>query len=342
MKLLIIFILTLINLGCSHQMKEKAQIRLAHYNIKELDSRKIKFPGDQLKAVKSNLNKLDYNILSINEIQFDLPGVPNGDATTLGENLTKLGHYLDPEKKSWQQSFNPANTGAEAKRTKKGQFLQTFKDKGAMKYADPNNFGLFPGQYSTGALFSFKKLSETVISNLSWKKFNPSISLEKFRSASGRPFPSDLQLFDKNFSDVLLEIEGRKVHLILLHTVPSFDFGNERSPNYARNRDQLRFLEWYLTGKSDIEIVLPGIAPLGSDEQFIAVGDWNADYRDQSSLGGAVIRRLKTKLPFWMEAPGHTNQSGGANGEQLKLTLDYIAYSRGLELVEGSIAYPDP
>ena len=73
----------------------------------------------------------------------------------------------------------------------------------------------------------------------------------QFTGGDGLPLRSDITLFDKNFTHVILDVEGKDLHVILLHSVPAYHFGNKKSPNYARNADQLRFLEWFLTGKTD-------------------------------------------------------------------------------------------
>ncbi len=338
MKYLMILGLLLIS-GCGSFSKE-APIRIVHYNIKELDSTKINKPNSQLENVKKVLSKLEYNILSLNEVQYDIPGVPTYRYKTRGENLTHFAEYINKDMKDWNFSFHPANTGALARKKSNGSFYSNFNNKQARDYADKVNFGVFPAQYSTGALFDFKKTYEVLVKDLKWFDFNPKVKLSRYKQADGKPLPKDMELFDKTFSDVTINVRGKEVHLILLHTVPSYHFGNKKSPNYVRNADQLRFLEWYLTGKTDFPVELEHVKPLPPGTPFIAIGDWNTDITNKRNPGSKVLRRLLKKFTPWMEKPGITNESPGYSKKRLKLTLDYIMFSDHFELVKGGVYRP--
>ena len=132
-------------------------INLLHYNIKELDSTKIKdFIHDpnnksQLHFVKKVMQSYQFDLLSLNEIQYDLPNVPNRKFQTTGKNLSLISHILNLEK--YNEAFFEANTGKHAKKKPDGTY-ETNPGRG-ITYADPLNFGLFPGQYSTGLLSRF-------------------------------------------------------------------------------------------------------------------------------------------------------------------------------------------
>lgn len=337
---LILALLSLFILGSCGTFTNEAPIRVLHYNIKELDSHKINKPNPQLKYVKEILKDRDFNILSLNEVQYDIPGVPSYRFKTRGENLRQLAKFIDKDMADWNFSFHPANTGALARKKKDGTFYHNFKDKRANDYADKVNYGIFPAQYSTGALFDFKKTYEVLVKDLKWKDFNRNVRIDRYKQSDGTPLPKDMELFDKTFSDVTVNIKGRDVHLILLHTVPAYHFGNKRSPNYERNADQLRFLEWYLTGKTDFPVELEHVKPLPPGTPFIAIGDWNTDITNKKNAGSKVLRRLFKKFTPWMKKPGITNESPGFAKKRLKLTLDYIMFSDHFELVKGGVIYP--
>ena len=42
-------------------------------------------------------------------------------------------------------------------------------------------------------------IDEKIIADLKWKDFNPHIDFSKYRTPTGRKFPKDMLLFDKNF-----------------------------------------------------------------------------------------------------------------------------------------------
>lgn len=338
--LLLIFLFS----SCSTLFTKNEDIYIVHYNIKELDSTKIKNNSNQITHVKKvleNLNLEKANIISINEIQFDLPNVPNSTFKTQGQNMASLLALLGEKPKFWNYSFFPANTGMRAKTKPGGEYYSDFSDSKVFSLADQTNFGIFPAQYSTGAAYKFKKISEVEISSLKWKSFNQKININSYTQGDGKKLNSKMELFDKNFTDVLLDIKGHPVHLILLHTVPAYHFGNKKSPNYDRNADQLRFLEWYLTGSTDISVNLKNIKPLGSKDSFIAVGDWNTDINNKLNPGSKVLKRLFEKTKLWTSSLKPTHESDGYKPDRLKMVLDYIITSKDLTVVQGGIYTPE-
>ncbi|MBT3983568.1 MAG: hypothetical protein HOE90_19590 [Bacteriovoracaceae bacterium] len=310
---------------------------VVHYNIKELSTLKLLEKSEQVEMAVKVLNKQYFDILSINEIQYDLPGVPLKELKTRGQNMKLLGSYLGLD---WSDAFGPANTGMDAKKGVDGNYYFDPYDSNARKNADFVSYGLFPAQYSTGGLFKFKVKEVKIFQNLKWIDFNPSLDLTPYKDISGADFPKDMKLFDKNFTDATLEIEGRDVHVIFFHTVPAYHFGNKLTPNYIRNEDQLKFLEWYLTGSTDLKVGELEIKPLQKDDIFIAMGDWNTDIKNAENPGSLVLNSLFKKVSLWMETPAVTYVGQSLHHETINLTLDYIVF-RGLKLVKGGVYRPE-
>ncbi len=335
-------ILTFMIILCSWTTMARDSFTLLHYNIKELDSKKLKDGSDQLKAVKEILSKHKFDLLSINEIQYDLPNVPNPSFTTTAENPTTLAKYLDL-KDFKDKSIDPANTGLKAKKKENGHYHIDPNAPQARASADQVNFGTMPGQYSSALLSKYEIISKKVFSKILWSDFNAAIDLKEFRTADGSAFPESAELFDKNFSDITVSIDNKEVHIILLHTVAAFNFGNAKSPNYKRNRDQLRFLEWYLTGSTDIPVNLPKIKPLKSTDYFVAVGDWNTAYDSTANPGSLILRRLFKKINMWIPPSklSFTNEGSSYGAEPFRLMLDYIGTSKNIEVIKGEILHPD-
>ncbi|MCO4793205.1 MAG: endonuclease/exonuclease/phosphatase family protein [Bacteriovoracaceae bacterium] len=336
MKIYTILILLLVITSCS-----SPTIRVVHYNIKELSTPKIDKDTHQIRNVKKVLEGHSFDILSLNEIQFDQQGVPTLLQTSKGENLKKLATKFDLT--DFNDVFHPANTGEKAKKKKDGSYFQNVGTSVARAHADQENFGVFPHQYSTGALLKYRIISEIVIKDLKWKDFNPKIDLSKFRMGNKKRIPKDISLFDKNFTDVVADVDGHEVHFIFLHTVPSYHFGNKKSPNYIRNADQLRFLEWYLTGSTDIDVNLSSIKPLSPKATYIAMGDFNTDIKNLKNPGSAVLRRLFEKSNTWIKQKDmtFTNEGSSYSPKPFRLLLDYIISSKNLEPVAGGIIHPN-
>ncbi|MCH8091439.1 MAG: NAD(P)-dependent oxidoreductase, partial [Proteobacteria bacterium] len=53
-----------------------ADLKVVHFNIMELDTVKLQNPNRQLKAVQVVLGQLPFDVLSVQEMQYDFPGVP--------------------------------------------------------------------------------------------------------------------------------------------------------------------------------------------------------------------------------------------------------------------------
>lgn len=318
-------------------------ISVFHYNIKELTSEKLLHPENtQILAVKKILKKQKFDILSINEIQYDLPGVPTFEYTSQGENFVRLASVIGLNSSGWTPLFAPANTGTAAKRNINGAYFVE-ESEAARLHADPINYGLFPGQYSTAGLIKTRVNEKSIINDLKWSSFNPQLSPSEFSMPNGRSLPHDMFLFDKNFNHAVSVFNNKIVHIIFLHTVPSYHFGNKNTPNYQRNADQLKFLEWYITGKTDFDVPLdrsrwPAIK---KDDAVIVIGDLNADINQKDNLGGIVLTRLMKTLRPWMQNPGPTNESSGFDPNPFKLSLDYILVSHNIRIVEAGVLRPE-
>lgn len=344
----LIFILS----GCGLFQRRSPQINLIHYNIFELDSPKLQGEEgkEQLAVLESFLTPFfeenQPTIFSLNEVQFDKPQVPNAQYFTYGQNPRLLLDRLigKDESKNWHISFTEANTGAKAKKYQ-GAYVTSRQErpKNKRKYADPVNYGLFPGQYSSALAAKYPIVSKVEITKLKWREFNPNAQVTKYQDGHGKRLSKDVELFDKSFNDSILNIDGHAVHVITLHAVPAYHFGNKKSPNYQRNADQLRFLEWYLTGKTDFKVDLPQeyahIIPLTANDTYIAVGDWNTDLNNSRNPGSRVLQRLaKTGRLFPTEQK--TLESAGFGPNKKEMTLDYFLHSKDLFLKSAQVLRP--
>ncbi|MBL7671135.1 MAG: hypothetical protein JNM39_11690 [Bdellovibrionaceae bacterium] len=322
------------------------QLRIVHFNIKELDSVKLGqgTKNSQVAAAVSVLRKLNPDFLSINEMQFDLPGIPSASFQSHGENSMGMMNLLSL---GWPQisiGFGPSNTGTLAKKIPNTDNYTTNSLR--RELADPVNFGVFPAEYSVAGATRFPVGARLFVQDLKWRDFRPDRDLSKFKDAAGNALdPNKIELFDKNFMDMVVKIEGRDVHFILLHTVPVHDFGKDGSPNSVRNADQLSFLEWYLTGKTDFvpPDSLP-VKPLEPGALFVAMGDWNVDVRDKNLPGALVLQRLFDKTNLWMDPSqlDFTYESQSFYVPPYQDQLDYIITSKstGLVIKKGGVYAP--
>ncbi|WP_068873025.1 endonuclease/exonuclease/phosphatase family protein [Xanthomonas translucens] len=322
-------------------MTDPQTIRLLHYHITNLDSHKIKSNAAQVAGAETIFKMHEFDILSLNGIQYDFEGVPDKRFETTGQNVADLirqwGLGLD------NLFFTPSNLGMNARKNADDSYILDTYNPSAITYADHLNFGTIPGQNSTGAASKYRILERKVLSDLVWKDFNPGVDFGRFESAKGGGIPPDMKLFDKSFSDLTLDVGGKRLHVILLHAAPSHNFGNPKSINVFRNAEQLRFLEWYVSGETDHAVDLSSLAPLRQDDYYIIVGDLNVDLNSKESEGCAVLGRILKKSTAWM-SPGDmtfTNEAIGFAPDPFRLVLDYILVSKNIEVVEGRVIHPD-
>lgn len=326
--------------GCStYKMKDSGKIKLFHYNIKELDSQKLRDQSNpQVQAVSEVTSHYTFDLLSVNEMQYDLPNVPTTLFQSRGDNMRQLLSKIGQDEALFKKSFYPANTGLKARKKKNGHYAANFSDKESYSLADQESFGIFPAQYSTALATKFKIIRIFQNNDLKWREFNPKINPSNY-TGGDKALSRDMPLFDKNFTDTVIDVEGTEVHIITFHTVPAFHFGNKKTPNYVRNGDQLRFLEWYLTGSTDIKVNLPGISALPTNSRFIAVGDFNTDFQSNENPGSEVIRRMQAKIRSVFPNQKYSYESDGFAPNPFKLRLDYVFYS-GLKVVDSEMITP--
>jgi len=339
MKKSVVFFLLSVVLGLkpflAQSETKRSQINVLHYNIKELDSLKIREREEGLGKAVSIIKKIPFDILSLNEIQYDFPGIPYKSFQTEGKNLSLLGQWIEPSLKGWFELFHPGNTGFKARKRADGTYFPDLKKRISRRFADPVNFGVFPGQYAIGGLSRFPIKEIHYIHKVRWKDIFPERNLSLYKDAHGKTLPEDIPLFDKVFIHAVLDVKGHDLHLILLHTVPSFNFGNPYSVNIVRNSDQIRFLKTYLEGKI---LGLTNLRGLPSNAPFIVMGDLNVDYRDLKKEGAQVMKSLLELNYIKALEVEHTYESEGIVGAPRKLLLDYILYGgKGLELKEGGV-----
>ena len=275
---------------------------LLHYNVKELSATKLLDPENkQATELIKFLNSQEFDILSINELRYD--------PTVMQILNTKL-----ETKKFKGEVFIKANTG----------------NKSRPNTPDIVNYGRVPGEYSNGALTKFKILNEVIIQDLKWSDFFKEEDFSSYKLSNNEAIPKEIELFDKSFSDTTLLIEDVQVHLVLLHTVPAYGFGNANSINFLRNQRQLEFLKWYLNldGLSNNKA---NMKPLSKGSSFIVVGDLNVDYK-ANTLGAKVLNSIIKNSNTWLP-----KSKMDFTHPEPKLMLDYIITSKNINATDAKI-----
>ena len=337
--------------------------RYVHYNIKELTTEKIIDANNpQVTKAAAILQALTPDFVSINEIQYDKPDVPNQGLPGTGENMSRLIERVTGSATGWEFTFGEANTGKNAKKQSDGNYATNPNATASRPLADQVNFGTFPGQYSTGFGVKGSIQSRIIRSDIKWIDWDASFPFASHKLADGSVLENTAPLFDKNFNVSVVKVGNKLVHMVTYHTVPAFDFGGGGNLNEMRNLAQLEFLEWFLLGTCDaantnslVRQCQNGIKPLAANDSFIAVGDLNVDYND-TSPGAGVMRRLLADArihnvrpenldPSFAKDPNTgkshiTYASDGIDLGKLQSNLDYFLVSKDLEIVDMKVQAP--
>lgn len=320
-------------------VKRSPVIRFGQFNIFEARTAKIiDRRNTQMRAAASIIKRYDPDILSVDEMQYDLVDVPDPGLPGNGLNPRRfMEGFLRKPDGALPYPFwfiSPANTGLRSRLRPDGSWDP-----------DPYNYGRFPGEYSM-ALFSRLPVDYPGIRRYGWVRWS---SLPENRKPDG--LPEWLPLFDKDLYDIPVQIAGRTVHVLMLHAVPPVF----KPYNAARNADQIEFLRRYIEGGALPE----GIQPLPEGTPFVIMGDLNADPDDGAGIREAIEGLLSSPKVIDPKPQGagdrgnnpslHTCLAGGGvgdpnldTGKGFTARVDYILLSRDFEVVRSLVHWPDP
>lgn len=263
---------------------ERAGLRIAQFNIRELSTAKLLDPkSTQVKAATEVIARFRSDILCLNEIQYDLAGVP--DAGLPGDPGQPLPEAFAIDGDPAGNANRLASRIAEVAPDLAYDHTALFLGNSGVAFAGDTDdelfqmrgFGEFPGRFNTAVLsrlpIRFDQIR--VISDFPWRAL-PGNRIAEMEAALGITVPDDFPLFEKGLHIVPVELEdGDLLHLVLLHPVSS-GF-NDLNP--FRNADELAALAMFLSGE------LPDVEPLPEDALFVVIGDLNSDPEDGESPG---------------------------------------------------------
>jgi len=271
----------------------------------------------QAHNVAEILQRIDADVLLVNEFDFDLAGVagstsvPSGaayssrSAELFQQNYLAVGHggagtgrvASNPVTYAWRHT--PAtNTGIPS-----GFDLDNSGGVGGGN--DAYGFGNFAGQYGFTIYSKYEIKSVRSFQNFLWKDMpgnlltnDPSSGAANLASFYSPAEIDALRLSSKNHVDVLLDIDGVEVHFLTAHpTPPTFDGVEDR--NGKRNHDEIRFWADYVSGAEEASYIYDdqgAAGGLAAGSLFVIAGDYNADPADGDSYAGAISQLLAHPL----------------------------------------------
>lgn len=259
----------------------------------------------QAHYVAETLQRINADVVLVNEFDFDLNGVAGSSSTPTG-----LGYQSQAAQLFSSNFLGTAHGGGTTGRTATAAVNYGFgytptTNTGLASGFDLDNngavgggndafgFGNFAGQFGFTIYSKYQIKSVRTFQNFLWKDMpgnlltNPDpingTSLTSFYS----PAEIDaLRLSSKNHVDVTVEINGQDVHFLTSHpTPPVFDGPEDR--NGKRNFDEIRFWQEYVNGANWVYDDQGGMGGLGAGALFVIAGDQNADPCDGDSFKNA-------------------------------------------------------
>ncbi|WP_162801460.1 endonuclease/exonuclease/phosphatase family protein [Brachybacterium saurashtrense] len=228
---------------------------------------------------------------------------------------------------------------------------------------DAWGFGEFPGQYGMVVLSRHPILTDEVrtFQELRWADMPSNLLPTEFYGPEISP---QLRLSSKSHWDVPVRVGSRTLHVLAAHpTPPSFDGPEKR--NQRRNSDEIRLWADYLSPGQRSRWIVDDAGTRGglaAREQFVILGDLNADPVDGDSWPGAIDQlldhpRVQDTAPHSEGGTEAAELQGGANAEHTgdprldtadfndapvpgNLRVDYVLPSRTLQVVSSAVYWP--
>jgi 3-phytase/alkaline phosphatase D len=292
----------------------------------------------QAHNVAEILQRIDADVLLVNEFDYDHNGVPGS-----GSSANGVG-YSSEAAKLFQDNFLSAAHGNAVRGMTSGityayRYTPTTNTGIASGFDLDNNsvvaggndafgFGVFSGQYGFTIYSKYEIVGVRSFQNFLWKDMpgnlltnDTSPGADNLASYYSEDEIDALRLSSKNHVDVTVRISGEDVHFLAAHpTPPTYDQTEDK--NGKRNHDEIRLWADYINGASYLYDDQGGTGGLAAGAKFVIVGDYNADPEDGDSFANAIQQLLGDPLVnagMTPESAGGTqaatdpNNNGAAN-----------------------------
>jgi len=373
--LLLLFIAFIV--GTTHA--QTSEIRVATFNIEDVRSSDLA-RDDQPRVLKiaEVIQRLRPNIILINEIAYDHPGVdgvpkdatPGLNARRFVDNYVNRISFEGTTPIRYKAYMWQSNTGMHSgfDLDNDGEVTSTYDQpaasdaqgkpsaqtkQGRAYGGDAWGFGTFPGQYAMAILVDERL---TVLEDdvrtfrlMPWN-YMPAPFAPSDPDTAEAWYDEDewakFRLSSKSHWDVPVRLpNGAVVHMLCSHpTPPAFDGKEER--NKRRNHDELRFWGDYLSQRGYIVDDNDNLGGLPRGEHFVILGDLNADPKDPAWDRNAILDQILLHPRVGEDPePMSTVEIDGLDPTDTATwgkRADYVLPSKRLELMRTGIWRPNP
>lgn len=312
----------------------------------------------QARNVAEIAQRVQADVLLVNEFDFDLNGTPTASSVPMGLGYSSEGARL------FQQNFLSVGQGNAVRGLTSGidyAFRYTpntntglasgfdLNNNGAVAGGDDAfGFGNFGGQFGFTIYSKYEIVGVRSFQTFLWKDMPGNLLTNDPTANKLADFYSPaeidaLRLSSKNHVDVTVRINGQDVHFLTAHpTPPTFDGAEDR--NGKRNHDEIRFWADYIAGAGYIYDDQGNTGGLAAGAKFVIAGDYNADPLDGDSFKGTVAgtqynaigqlldnplvnTSVTPSAPGGVDAATHPSNNGSANqshiGDPAQDTADF-------------------
>jgi hypothetical protein len=360
----VLFFTVVILITNLRSQEQASAIRIASFNIRELSTEKLlmidengKGTNEQLLAAAQIIQKIDPDILIINEIDHDYTSLDKG----LVLNLIRFQDaYLcigDVPVKFQYKFTAPCNTGIPTGLDLNNDgIVSDISNAGSRDYgADCFGYGEYPGQYSMG-LYSKYPIDTSQVRTFQkylWK------DLPGHHIPPGYYNEEAIKIFrlsSKSHWDVPIDIDGKRIHLFLSHpTPPSFD--GEEDRNGRRNFDEIKFWVNYINNDPEIYDDNHNRGGYKSDYTFLIGGDLNASHHSDTRFENMTAIDQLLNHPKVIDSgrwivsrggwegrvkgpPDYWERNTAKFGNDFRMQIDYLLPSKDIQIKSGGVFWP--
>ncbi|MFT5142927.1 MAG: hypothetical protein ACI80V_000679 [Rhodothermales bacterium] len=301
---------------------EAGTVRFLTINIEDIRTDDLLNPHHpRLKAIAAQIQLLKPDVVLVNEMAFDMPGVPGfveGESPGLNAERFASTFLSVPQTPTGQgieyvSFMAPSNTGINSgfDLNHNGQAVTSYPEPPSAApdgtpasqtpdgraYGDDSwGFGTFPGQYAMALLVRPDRVELLGAQARTFRRYpwaglpdakrpiDPETGESWYPQEVWERFP----LSSKTHWDVPVRLsDGRVVHVLASHPTPAAFDGDEMR-NKMRNHDEIRFWGEYITGQPYMmdDTETRGGLPAGAE--FVIMGDLNADPDEGSAIGDPI------------------------------------------------------
>lgn len=358
-------ILVFTSQGCSQRTQQSAStptnIKIATFNV-SMDATNYLNRGEvgkgnelinslntnhqQIKNIAEIIQHARPDILLLNEFDY-IKDPSQGIERFINDYLNKSQQGASPINYPYYY-YAPVNTGVST------NFDLDNNGKKSGNMADAYGFGHFPGHFGMVLLSRYPIDTKNIrtFQKFLWHKM-PNAIQPKDPETNNNWYSDEewqaLRLSSKSHWDIPVTINNKTLHVLASHpTPPVFDGPEDR--NGARNYDEIRFWNDYITPKQSDYIVDDKGSKGGIERssRFVVLGDQNASPDEGAALANGIANLLANPLTNNDVTPSSTGGKENSESEYAsshtagwKMRADYVLPSRmGLTIKGSGIFWP--